>query len=414
MRKQMLLWTVLGLILSVVFAAAVVAQEATPEAQSTDRPVLGITVSDEDGAVTVQSVASGSGAEAAGLEVGDVITGINGDEVTSGSALAETVSGLAIGDTVTLTIERDGEEQEIEVTLGAASEIQWEATLEPRFFMRRADDLGLSYDSESETWTITELSEDSPLYEAGLRVDDVITAVDGESLEPMALFQYLIRRDDATVTLTVERDGETQDIEVDASDLAALGMTVMLETMPRGMMPGGRGGRDQRGELPTIPNMPMFPGSMLMAGNGRLGVTFIVLDEQVAAEHDVEQTEGALIVSVSEGSPAAEAGLLENDVITAVNGEPVDAERTLRDRLIAYEPGDTVTLDVIRDGETQQIEVTLGQPEMSEFIPFSRGRSFRFDPDDMDGIFRFFIPDNVRPQRDGNDNSGNTSTRPNV
>ncbi|HLU08251.1 MAG TPA: PDZ domain-containing protein, partial [Oceanobacillus sp.] len=70
-------------------------------------------------------------------------------------------------------------------------------------------------------------------------------------------------------------------------------------------------------------------------------------------------------------SPAENAGLQEHDIITAVNGDVVDAERTLRDRLFAYEPDDTITLDVLRDGETIQIEVTLGQPELaSDLMPF--------------------------------------------
>jgi membrane-associated protease RseP (regulator of RpoE activity) len=177
-------------------------------------------------------------------------------------------------------------------------------------------------------------------------------------------------------------------------------------------MPGQRGERGGRGQMPMFPNMPMIPGQggmMLLGGNGRLGVTFITLDEQVAAEREVEQTDGALIVSVIEGSPAAEAGLLENDVVTAVNGEPVDVERTLRDRLFAYEPYDVVTLDVIRDGETQQIEVTLGQPEMSAFIPFSgmfEGRG--------DGMFRFFNPEDMLPPGHPPIDGSDTATRPNV
>jgi S1-C subfamily serine protease len=418
MRKQSLLWIALGLIMSLALVAAVAAQEATPNAtpelEMVDRAVIGISVSDEDGVVTVQQVATGSGAEAAGLEVGDVITAINGDEVTSGSVLAETVTGLAIGDTVTLTIERDGESQDIDVTLGAASEIQMQPSGRgPRMFMQQPGELGLNYDAENGTLTITELSEDNPLYTAGLRADDVITAVDGEALDPMALFEYIAGLGpDGTVTLTVERDGESQDIEIPVADLASLGMSMMFENMPGGMMPGNRGNRDERGQM--IPNMPMMPGGMMMGGNGRLGITFVTLDEQVASENGVEQTEGALVASVIEGSPAAVAGLQENDVITAVNGEPVDAERTLRDRLIAYEPGDTVTLDVIRGGETQQLEVTLGQPEMGEFMPF--GGMFGGDGN---GSFRFFTPDGVlppgHPPIDGSEDSGsNTSSRPNV
>ena len=86
-------------------------------------------------------------------------------------------------------------------------------------------------------------------------------------------------------------------------------------------------------------------------------------------------TRGALITSVIEGGPADQAGLrgwdsrltrkgrtyeIGGDVITALNGEPVKSI----DDLIGYlsartRPGDGVTVDVIRDGETIAIEVTL-------------------------------------------------------
>ncbi|MBC7871267.1 MAG: PDZ domain-containing protein, partial [Chitinophagaceae bacterium] len=109
-------------------------------------------------------------------------------------------------------------------------------------------------------------------------------------------------------------------------------------------------------------------------GRGRLGVAFVNLDETTAAEYNVDVTEGALITQVEAGSPAETAGLQENDIVTAVNGEVVDAEHTLADRIYAYEPEDVVTLDVLRAGETQQIEVTLGQGEQrSGLMPMMPG-----------------------------------------
>jgi membrane-associated protease RseP (regulator of RpoE activity) len=67
-------------------------------------------------------------------------------------------------------------------------------------------------------------------------------------------------------------------------------------------------------------------------------------------------------------TPAAAADLQEGDIILAVDGDVVDQERTLPDRLYAYEPGDTVTLTVLRDGEEMEVEVTLGG------VMFEQGR----------------------------------------
>ena len=66
----------------------------------------------------VQDVMKGSGAEQAGIQAGDVITACDGEQIYSANDLIIQVRSHKIGDTVTLTVERDGEEQEFEVTLG--------------------------------------------------------------------------------------------------------------------------------------------------------------------------------------------------------------------------------------------------------------------------------------------------------
>ncbi len=66
----------------------------------------------------VASVAAGSGAEAAGLQEGDIITALNGEKVEGASDLMLAVRGEQPGETVTLTVNRGGQEQEIQVTLG--------------------------------------------------------------------------------------------------------------------------------------------------------------------------------------------------------------------------------------------------------------------------------------------------------
>ena len=68
---------------------------------------------------------------------------------------------------------------------------------------------------------------------------------------------------------------------------------------------------------------------------------------------------GAYIAEVIEGLPAVKAGVREGDIIIAVAGEPVTMEIDLRNRIYFHEPGERVTLDILRDGEVLQIEVTL-------------------------------------------------------
>ncbi|HRF96030.1 MAG TPA: PDZ domain-containing protein, partial [Aggregatilineales bacterium] len=94
---------------------------------------------------------------------------------------------------------------------------------------------------------------------------------------------------------------------------------------------------------------------------------FLNVDAILAEEKSLSVTEGALVTSVDPESPAEVAGLLVDDVITAVNGEPVDEEHTLADRMVAYEAGDVVTFTVLRGEETLEIEATLGQHEQRLF-----------------------------------------------
>jgi S1-C subfamily serine protease len=107
------------------------------------------------------------------------------------------------------------------------------------------------------------------------------------------------------------------------------------------------------------------------------GVETIPLYPQLAEELDIDAETGAIVAEVVPGSPADEAGLrggddapirfqaqeveVGGDVITAVNGDPIEANSELPLLISRLEPGDEVTLQVIRDGEEEELELTLGE-----------------------------------------------------
>ena len=94
-----------------------------------------------------------------------------------------------------------------------------------------------------------------------------------------------------------------------------------------------------------------------------VGVTLTSVDALSALQSDSSVTEGAQVVSVTEGSPAEEAGIEEGDIITMVD----DTEITSADSLIiavrTYDVGDTVTFTLVRDSTEMTVEVTLGSDE---------------------------------------------------
>jgi len=95
-----------------------------------------------------------------------------------------------------------------------------------------------------------------------------------------------------------------------------------------------------------------------------LGVGTVPLPPEVAERFDLPMNSGALVQTVESGSGAEEAGVRENDVITALGDAKITSYGDLFGALRDYRPGDTVRLTVIRGGEERTLDVTLGeQPE---------------------------------------------------
>jgi S1-C subfamily serine protease len=106
-----------------------------------------------------------------------------------------------------------------------------------------------------------------------------------------------------------------------------------------------------------------------------LGVTSESLYPQLAEHLGLDTEAGALITDVVDGSPADDAGLKGStgddtfqlqqvktggDVVIAVDGKPVLQNNDLSTLVAAHKPGDSVTLDVLRDGQKESVDVTLG------------------------------------------------------
>ena len=99
-----------------------------------------------------------------------------------------------------------------------------------------------------------------------------------------------------------------------------------------------------------------------------LGITYLMIDGEVAAEYNLPVQNGAFISAgvnsqsaVLPNTAAAKAGLREGDIIVAVNDQRLDGNVSLRQLLLQYRPGDTVELTILRDGQEQKVSVTLGE-----------------------------------------------------
>jgi C-terminal processing protease CtpA/Prc len=94
--------------------------------------------------------------------------------------------------------------------------------------------------------------------------------------------------------------------------------------------------------------------SLSGAGSGAfLGVT---------VEEEIDHAEGgARIIGVSEDSAAEQAGLQEGDVIVGLDGDTIRGPKALTHGLRDFEPGDAVSITVLRDGREQTVDAELGQ-----------------------------------------------------
>jgi S1-C subfamily serine protease len=98
-----------------------------------------------------------------------------------------------------------------------------------------------------------------------------------------------------------------------------------------------------------------------------LGITYQDIDAQLAEDEELDATAGAWIHAdqedadaVLEDSPAAEAGIEDGDIVVAIEGQSIDADHPLDLVLLGYQPDDTVSVTVLRDGAEQDLQVTLG------------------------------------------------------
>ena len=94
---------------------------------------------------------------------------------------------------------------------------------------------------------------------------------------------------------------------------------------------------------------------------GWLGVSIQEIDSGLAKKLGLDKPMGALINNVFDDTPAEEFGLQKGDIIVAINGETIKNVNHLRAAIAMYKPTTTVSISILRDGQTQDISVTLSE-----------------------------------------------------
>ena len=94
---------------------------------------------------------------------------------------------------------------------------------------------------------------------------------------------------------------------------------------------------------------------------GWIGIQIQPVTADIAESLGMKKAEGALVAEPQADSPAAKAGIVSGDVITAVNGKPIHDARELSRTIGGMAPGATVKLDVVNKGKEKSVDLTLGE-----------------------------------------------------
>jgi|SoiMethySBSTD1v2_1073268.scaffolds.fasta_scaffold283578_2 2-alkenal reductase len=94
-----------------------------------------------------------------------------------------------------------------------------------------------------------------------------------------------------------------------------------------------------------------------------LGISFQPINPDIADRYNLPAKWGAYVTQVETGSPAVNAGLMENDIITRVGDITLDDSHSYINALFTYKPGDTIPLVIMRNGNETQLQVTLGEAQ---------------------------------------------------
>jgi len=99
-----------------------------------------------------------------------------------------------------------------------------------------------------------------------------------------------------------------------------------------------------------------------------LGVRYVLIDTDVKQKYNLSADYGALVLrgnngeaAVTVGSGADKAGIKANDVILEINSEKITQNNKLAQIIGKYNPGDKITLKILRDNKEQNVDVVLGE-----------------------------------------------------
>src|SRR6266496_3820478 len=167
---------------------------------------------------------------------------------------------------------------------------------------------------------------DAPASKSDLRPFDVITNVDGTPVSTDSQLQHEIlkKKIGQNVELTVWRKGQTMKIPIKTGELPS--------------------------EIARVSNQPIQPGQPKPEDVGKFGLQVQDLTREVAERLHLDVQQGVIVTGVDDNSLAAQQGIQREDIITEVDGKPVNNVAGFREALTKVDPKRGVLLYLDRKG----------------------------------------------------------------
>ena len=149
---------------------------------------------------------------------------------------------------------------------------------------------------------------------------------------------------------------------------------------------------------------------------GFLGVSIQNLTPALAQQFKLDRINGALVADVSAGGPADSAGFKSGDVVRQFNDKPVKDASQFKLQVAETAPGTKVTVQVVRNGETKTLEVTLKNAPNQKLASADRDSGASNSKDALSGVAVADLDQNTRSQLNVPDNVKGaviTEVRPN-
>ncbi|MGK5083012.1 PDZ domain-containing protein [Bdellovibrionota bacterium FG-1] len=184
---------------------------------------------------------------------------------------------------------------------------------------------------------------DSPAELAGLKRDDVITSVDSVKVASVTELASVIaaKKDGDRIKIRVMRNDAKQSVNVKLKLKISENKIKQKVTTKLVAAPGAPGTNDANADA-------------------WLGVDVQSLDAVLVRQLKLPDTRGAIVAHVFPGSPAAQSGLVRGDVIRSLDKMPVNDRTGFSELLMNKNPGDSVKLEVLRNGFAQDVVVVAG------------------------------------------------------